>query len=72
MDREGSLPILVEYLKEGIEPLIDSRTYVLINRYLRGWGELYLDKPPRLTLEGGTLLLKKWLVGIKLPRKEKK
>jgi len=61
MNREGSLPYLVECLKEGIEPLVNPRTAVLVSRYLRGWEDLYLRRPPRLTLEGGMLLLLSWL-----------
>ena len=61
MDKVGSLPILIKYLNDGVEPPINIRTLVLISRYLIGWSGLYHHKPARLTLEGGTLLLQKWL-----------
>lgn len=72
MERESSLPILIEYLKAGTEPLITNRTLVLVSRYLRGWEGLYKTNPPRLTLEGGTLLLKRWFNDIKLSKGVKK
>lgn len=70
MDREGSLPYLVKCLKEGVEPLVNPRTAVLVSRYLRGWEDLYLRRPPRLTLEGGMLLLNSWLEDVELPKEE--
>lgn len=72
MEKEDSLTLLIEYLKKETEPLITNRSYVLINRYLRGWEGLYLANPPRLTLEGGTLLLKEWVKDIRLSKGGKK
>ena len=65
LDREGSIPILVAFLKrlakkKDILLPITIRTLVLVSRYLWGWGGLYTNRPPALTGEGALRLYLAW------------
>lgn len=60
MTPKESMPYLVECLKNGVEPLVTTRTIVLVDRYLWGWKGMFHHNPARLTEEGAFYLYRIW------------
>ena len=61
LDREGSWPVLIDYLNRQEEPPINLRTTVLMERCLQGWRGLFEKQPvPHLTVEGAFMLYLRW------------